>query len=41
MVEVVNLFVEDFDIDFQVWGLLDKDEVCSDLQVIVDFVENN
>jgi gliding motility-associated-like protein len=40
-VEAANLPAEDSDIDFQVWGPLDKDEVCSDPQAIVEFVENN
>lgn len=40
-VEAANLPEEDSDIDFQVWGPLDKDQVCEDPASIVDFVENN
>lgn len=32
---------EDSDIDFNVWGPFDPDEVCDDPDSIVDFIENN
>ncbi|NRA51218.1 MAG: hypothetical protein HRU12_18995, partial [Phaeodactylibacter sp.] len=40
-VEAANLPAEDSDIDFQVWGPFNTDEVCDDPQSIVQFVENN
>ncbi|MEQ8703745.1 MAG: CUB domain-containing protein, partial [Phaeodactylibacter sp.] len=40
-VEAANLPDEDSDIDFQVWGPFNKEEVCDDPDSIVEFIENN